>query len=568
MSNMFSVKDVIYNFMGHNKKYLLGYLFLAFALPLSKIVLPHVYGKIIDELSKNKKITNSIKYKFYTVFIIWIVVQMLWAAMNWLDSYFIPNLQGYVRIHIVEKVLDIFKEQYHEQEIGSLIAQIIKLPMIVKALMEQIRSYLFPALVIFIVAIIYFFYVNVALGCVSIATLGVFFSFLKIFANTCSPYSLEMNVKYNELHEDISDSLMNLLNIYTAGSTDQEIEKIVIKQKDYIKTYTQSILCSAKFRLLFNTAYLILFFGINGFAFYLFSKKHIHLDQIVSILIISLYLITEMSHITSEADEFYYNINTLDQIQESLDKLKNIYYGNALSVKSVIAPTQAMPTQALSMTTGDISYKNFFVRYGGDQSKDYLIRNLNLVIPTGQKVVITGKIGCGKTTLINALLRLLPYEGDIFVGDTNIKDIDLDTLRKYVTYVPQNPKLFNRTIFENVVYGIDGFNKKQVQSIFDKYNLSEYKLDYVVGKNGSALSGGQRQILYLIRCLIKNSNIIVLDEPTASLDYTTKINMFTILQDLIKDKTVIIITHDPELLQFAERKIVIADGNIVEDVKI
>lgn len=565
-----NIKDSIFEFLKNNKKSLLGYAFLTLSLPLAKILLPRVYGQIIDEVSKSKTINSEIKCKFFTVFVVWVIVQLLWACMNWIDSYFIPALQGHVRKNIVDKILESFKEHYHEQEIGALIAQIIRLPMIIKALLEQLRTYLLPAIVVLMLSILYFTYINVGLGLITFGAISSFFIAMRAFSNTCNAHVKGMNDEYNQMYEDISDTLMNLLNVYTAGATLDEMEKIVEQQEEYNKQYRKTILCSAKYRLVFNFLYLFLFFGINGYSFYLFYKKRIALDNIVTILIISLYLMTEMAHITSESDEFNYNIQTIKQIQESLDALDKIERTKSAhptgESKSEGRAKRMSGNKRPDEIGGDIVYDNVSIRLGGDKSKDYLLKNISLVIPEGQKIAIVGEIGSGKTTLMNSLCRLIPYEGNISIGEENVKNVDIEYLRQNIIYVPQNPKLFNRTIYENIIYGStpEEIPKEHVREILDKYEI-KFDLDYNVGKNGGKLSGGQRQIIYLIRCFFKKSKILLLDEPTSSLDYVTKINIFNILQDLIEGKTVIMVTHDPEILKFVDRKITIGEGGILKD---
>jgi ABC-type multidrug transport system fused ATPase/permease subunit len=566
----YDLNKILKDFLKDNKKSVFGYLFLTLAIPLSKVLLPYYYGKIIDQVAcskKNFKFTPELINNFKIVFFVWILTQILWSSMNFIDSYFIPEIQGYIRKNIIEKVLDTFKERFHEQEIGILLTHIIKLPMFVKAILDQLRWYILPAIVIFIASIGYFFYINVGLGIISLTTIVAFFGSLKLFSNTCSEPATEMNDRYNNLHENISDVLSNLINVYTAGTTDEEIDKLLLEQEGYKKKYTETLNCTTNFRFIFNFIYIFLFFVINGYSFYLYSKKKIHLDHIVTILIISLYLITEMSHVISEADEFNYNLNSIEQIQGYLNRLEEIENDSSARMNPVNdSSTRMNPIKdnyPLNNLSGDIIFEDINIKYGDKE----IVENLNLIIKDKEKVCLTGKIGTGKTSIINALIRLIQYDGNIYIGDINTKDLDLSELRRKITYVPQNPRLFNRTIFQNIIYGTttQGEYKKlreYIEDLFNRYQI-EFNLDDEVGKNGSKLSGGQRQIIYLIRCLLKDSNILLLDEPTASLDYQTKMKIFTILKDLMKDKTVIIVSHDSEILPFVDRKIILGDKGVI-----
>ncbi len=189
-----------------------------------------------------------------------------------------------------------------------------------------------------------------------------------------------------------------------------------------------------------------------------------------------------------------------------------------------------------------------------------VLSNINLLIPKGSTTVIVGEIGSGKTSLVNALVRLVPYSGEISINGSNIKDIDIGHLREQLLYIPQNPRLFNRTIYENIAYGQD-ISKEQVVRVLNKYGIS-LDLDRKVGKFGQWLSGGQRQSVYLLRCLFRNSPIVLLDEPTASLDRDTKRKILDILKDLLRDRTVIIISHDRDLWEYADTVVELDKGKI------
>lgn len=526
------------DFFRENKRSLVGYLFLSLAIPLGNLALPHYYGKIVDQISKDGNLTDAMKKNFFIVFVLWVVVQSLWAMMSWIDSYFMPAIQGYVRKYLVQRVLDTYKERYQEQEVGKLIAQIIKLPNVLKNFIYQVRNQMLPVIAVLLVSVAYFFYIDTGLGLVGLATISTFFISMYIFSNSCLKYSMKMNDEYNNLHEDISDTLLNLVNVYTSSECDEEIERFIKQQDLFNEQYKNAIRCSSKFRFFFNFTFLLVFFGVNGYAFHLLFNKKIQLPQIVSVLVISLYLITEMTHLTNEIDAVAYNLGTIQQIQDSLDKVQGHKSGGTEKFE----------------VKGDISYENIKVHHAN-------IDGLNLRIPEGQKVGLVGKIGSGKSTLINILLRLIPFDGNIKIGDEDTKKFDIDHLRRSIIYAPQQAKLFNRTVYENVAYG-NGASREDVKTVFEKYNVP-FDLDYKVGKGGENLSGGQRQLLYLLRCLFRKSNIIVLDEPTNNLDEESKRYIMGILSELMKDKTAIIVTHDPDVLKYVDRIVEMKNGSIV-----
>jgi ATP-binding cassette subfamily B protein len=222
---------------------------------------------------------------------------------------------------------------------------------------------------------------------------------------------------------------------------------------------------------------------------------------------------------------------------------------------------------------GDIVFKNVNYQYNKDK---LVLNNINLRIKKNEKVAIIGKIGSGKSTLIKLLLKLnIPVSGNIYIGNRDINKVSKEEFFEHVFYIPQKPKLLNRTLYENIVYGVHSKNKyqniKKITSIMNQMDLDTEtkitflnKMDENIGNEGSLLSGGQRQIVWILRALMRESAIIVMDEPTASLDRTNKQKLLSIVDKIGKSKTIIIISHDD--VSFDYRKIYLNKGKIESDI--
>jgi ATP-binding cassette subfamily C protein LapB len=219
---------------------------------------------------------------------------------------------------------------------------------------------------------------------------------------------------------------------------------------------------------------------------------------------------------------------------------------------------------------GDIIFKDVNFAYK-DQKFDVL-KNINLNIKKGEKIGIIGKIGSGKSTLAKLLLNLYePSKGSVLVENTDIRQIDPVDLRRSIGYVPQEPFLFMGSIKDNITIGEQYATDEQilkaskVSGVHDFLGKHESGYDLIVGERGEGLSGGERQSVTLARAILSDPNILVLDEPTNMMDELSE-NMFKKnLSTIIKDKTVIIVTHKPSLLSIVDRLIVVEDGKIVAD---
>ena len=203
-----------------------------------------------------------------------------------------------------------------------------------------------------------------------------------------------------------------------------------------------------------------------------------------------------------------------------------------------------------------IEIKDLHFKYKNNNK--YSLKGINLDIKPFENILIMGEIGSGKSTLCKLLVRFLSdYQGSIKINGILNTKINIDILRENIIYINQNPNLFNRTLKENLMYGINT-KKYTLDNLLDK--LSEVGLDDVkkdfknkinkkVGKLGSHLSGGQRQIIWILRSLFSNAKLIILDEPTSSMDIKTKKKIMKLVRELSKKKGLIIITHDKNILK-------------------
>jgi ABC-type multidrug transport system fused ATPase/permease subunit len=214
-----------------------------------------------------------------------------------------------------------------------------------------------------------------------------------------------------------------------------------------------------------------------------------------------------------------------------------------------------------------IGLNNVFFSFP-DSNKN-ILSDVSLHIKEGEKLCITGEIGSGKSTLIKLLLKYqIQDSGTIYWNGRNYKDISITEIRSKIGYVPQQPVLFNRSIIDNVMYGNTSYSRKDVENILEQFDIKQdfmkfdSGLDTIIGKNGSKISGGQRQLVWCLRVLLSNPDIIILDEPTASIDEKTKDILHRMLNTMMKNKTVIMVTHDDYLMKLATRTIYMQRGVI------
>ena len=219
---------------------------------------------------------------------------------------------------------------------------------------------------------------------------------------------------------------------------------------------------------------------------------------------------------------------------------------------------------------GTIELKN--VSYSFPGSKIPIIKDLSLKIPAGQKVAILGKMGSGKTTFARLLSGLIePTEGAIMIDGVDIRQIDLSDMRRNVGVMLQKTWLFSGTVKENLQigyyeYGDDHLlNISKISGVDDFVSRSQSGYDLMLGEGGQGLSGGQLQSINLARAMLHDPNVLILDEPTSSMDTGTEKAVISRLKDWANKRTMIMVTHRNSILELAERVLVVEGGSILMD---
>ena len=252
------------------------------------------------------------------------------------------------------------------------------------------------------------------------------------------------------------------------------------------------------------------------------------------------------------------------------------YYGSigeSISLINIIPDIKDIDgsKNIILQTSPKIEFRNIVFKY--KENLPIVFEDFNLIIQPKQKVGIVGYTGSGKSTFVNLLLRFYELNGgNIFLDNYDIKnDFTQLSLRKNISYIPQEPILFHRSIKENILYGnIKITDEELVEAskkayCYDFIMELEKGFDTLVGDRGVKLSGGQKQRIAIARAIIKNSNILILDEATSALDSITENYIQKALDNLMENKTVIAIAHRLSTLNNMDRIIVLDKGKIAED---
>lgn len=348
------------------------------------------------------------------------------------------------------------------------------------------------------------------------------------------------------------DSTSNISSVQTAPGVLYE-QKYVGRFISYARLrHMRSWSRTEQFFILNSILISFFMFSMIGTALYLFRYNEMTIGGIV--LVISLISALERS-LFFLGNAVITSLQNYSQIKEGLNDILLPFEVTYDSKKSLI------------VDEGRVQFKDVEFSYGAQN----VFSNLCLEFHPGEKVGLVGRSGSGKSTLVRLLLRQYNLNsGSIIIDGQDISKVNLDTLHKNITYVPQATELFHRTIFENIRYGQFRATEKEVKEAAKKAYadefISTFKNKYYthVGERGVKLSGGQRQRISIARAFLKNSPILVLDEATSALDSESEAAIQAALKKLVENKTVIAIAHRLSTLQVMDRIVVIDGGSVAE----
>lgn len=259
-------------------------------------------------------------------------------------------------------------------------------------------------------------------------------------------------------------------------------------------------------------------------------------------------------------------------VTEQLNELNDVIGRCRQSINAIFIPLEIedkVDAKSLQVPQGEIIFDKVQFNYKGDTP---LFQDKSVTIKAKEKVGLVGYSGSGKSTFINLILRLYEVNsGKILIDGQNIQEVTQDSLRSAIGVIAQDPTLFHRSLMDNIRYGKIDANDAEVMSAAKKAHvdhvIAKLPAGYhtIVGEQGIKLSGGERQRIAIARVFLKNAPIIVLDEATSQLDATTEGFIQDSLQEVMQNKTTLVIAHRLSTLLHMDRILVFSQGKIVEE---
>lgn len=375
-----------------------------------------------------------------------------------------------------------------------------------------------------------------------------------LFSDRISKYSTDFARNRSMISGKIVDAIANISAIRMFNQYRSE--------RKYLQKYIDETVKSDqilqwfmfKLRYFLGLSCSIMIFFILYYLGVLRSTALITTGDCVLIVTLCIAIVTEIWDLTQEVGDIFEEIGTFRQ---SISLLQPYIVNDTKDAKS------------LEITEGKLEFRNVTFYYL--DNKDLFI-NKSVIIEGKQKVGLVGFSGSGKSTFVNLITRLHDVEnGEILIDGQNIKYVSQSSLRELISFIPQEPILFHRSIRENIIYGKSDSSDEEITQAAKLAHIHDVimdlpaKYDTLCGERGNNLSGGQRQRIVIARAILKNAPILILDEATSSLDSETESLIQESLKYLMQNKTVLVIAHRLSTLLNMDRIMVFDQGSIIED---
>lgn len=406
-------------------------------------------------------------------------------------------------------------------------------------------------------SIILAFSVHVLVGSIFLGFIVVSIVFSSFVARRLSRYSLEKADAASETRGVMVDIISNILAVKQNVAISRESKRVM----GVLGSYEEKSVRNWRFFelvLLVNGILVITMFGVVSFtSVYLWQIGTVSVGDLTMLIILMLGLYGDLQFLSMSFNRF---MEQYGQLREGLEE--------------VYVPYEISDSEKKNegiIHNGEITFRDVSFQYEEDDTQAVFER-LCLNISAGEKIGLVGESGAGKSTFVSLLLRFFePDSGKISIDGNNVLRMKQNELRDAIAYVPQESLLFHRSLRENISYGnVDATEKELNDAMHRSHSYDFIKelpkgLDTLVGERGVKLSGGQKQRVMIARAMLKKSPILVLDEATSALDSESENLIQKALENLMENRTTIIIAHRLSTLKKMDRIVVFDDGRIIED---
>ncbi len=525
-------------FIKSNKLIIIIYLLIiGLTIPIETIGYSHFISDITTSV-KGKNFNYKIIYKSIILIIVIYLVTRIFYSLKYYIGILIGNRLNYhVRTNIFSDIMNKCKKNFDQIEKGKIISFLTSIPGLYEEKLDFLLTKILPDGVGVLGLTLFFYYIDIKLGIiltVMIIFIGISISSL---SKKCVLYKLDKQETFYSNNESFQDKLSNIFSILTSNRIDTEISKNNLTERVYQKKKLKADLQDLKAENILIVVIVVFTISILLYFIRLFKNKKNKKLVITGFLVFFTYL-GYIDSLKWYVIDYINKISLIKQYEKDIMVQNNIHNGDKKDF----------------INNGNIKLVNIYFYY---DFKTIILKNINCEFKFGKLNVIMGSSGTGKSTIFKLILKLIqPKKGNIFIDNINLYDSDTEYLRQHIGIVNQNTTLFNDSLYKNISYN-NNVSKTNINNIIKEWNLEltifkNINLETIVGVDGYYLSNGQRQMVLILREYLNNKKIILMDEPTSSLDIDNKKLILNIISKMKVNKNIIVTSHDSIIKEYAD----------------
>lgn len=521
------------------------------------IIVPIYYKNFFDILTVKADVSILVSELIHTIFLILIMNFIGWSG---------HRLFNFSMVHLQTGIMNRLRQNSYEYLIGhsysfftnsfsgSLVQKINRFMRSFERMTDRFFGEIIPIIVKIAGVCIVLWYIQPVFVFLILGWVSFYFILSLIFSKWKIPYDIKTAELESKATAVIADSLSNHVTIQMFNRHSYESSLFgksntahtsALKTKWNVANYIEAIQAFMNIAVEFAIFYVAIKYWGAGMV------------SVGTFVMVQIYILGLM-------DSFWGGSRILRDLYEA--------YGDAKEMVEILQLDHGIKdvsgARLLTVTSGHIVLNNVSFGFNPEQN---VLDDISLDIKAGERIALVGPSGAGKSTLTKLLLRLYDIQkGKIEIDNQDISQVTQGSLREAISFVPQDPILFHRSLLDNISYGQTNATEEQVIEAAKLAHCHEFisvlpdKYHTLVGERGIKLSGGERQRVAIARAILKNAPILILDEATSSLDSASEVLIQQALDILMKDKTVIVIAHRLSTIKKMNRIIVIDNGKILE----
>lgn len=536
---------------------IIGIIALIF-VDLAQLKIPEIYSTIIDGLNGEgtpltKDTLLSLCMDMFIIVAIMVFGRFLWRICFYGSA---TNVSKRIRLRMFNHAKDLPQEFYSKNKVGGLMSLFTNDLGTIEECFGDGVLYLFDALGLGTLALYKMFKLNRSLAYLVIIPLVLLILIGVIVGGYMEKKWKARQEAFSSLSDFAQESFSGISVIKAFVKELKELWAFKKLNKDNENANVEFVKASTLLHILIHLlvqSVMCLILGYGGYLVYIDTDNTFTIGKLIEFMSYFGSCIWPMMAISMLVDLSSRGKASLNRISEFLDYKNNIYDKDVIDIDNI---------------KGDIEFKNLTFKY--PDSNEEVLKNVSFKIKHGENIGVIGKTGCGKTTLVDLLLRLYNVEDNtIFIDNIDINRIPIKTLRKYSSYVPQDNFLFSDTIESNIAFAYDYVNKDDVikaSKLADVHdNIIEFDKGYetILGERGVTISGGQKQRTSIARALMKDASILILDDSVSAVDTKTEKVILNNLKETRVGKTTLLIAHRISTVQDLDKILFLEDGKVL-----